>query len=112
MRARNQPVLSLKHVAEGALQNTGASPGKTRGVVAQFRTAPSRFHANHLDLPVGDEVIKEADGVAAPAHAGEEHVRQLSRLRQDLAASFLPDHPLKLAHHERVRMRPSTEPSR
>ncbi len=75
-------------------------------MVAQFRASPSSFHAHHLDFPVRDEIIKKADGVAAAAHAGEKRVRQPSNFRPHLAASFLPDYPLKLAHHERIRMRP------
>ena len=88
------------------MQHTGPAARKTRRVVAKPGPAASRFHSDHLDIFVFDEIVEEADGVASATDAGHEHIREPRFFFQDLCARFAADDRLKIANHQRIRMRP------
>ena len=50
--------------------------------------------------------MKQADGVAASAHAGDQEIGQPFFPLEDLAARFLADDPVKIPHHHGIGMRP------
>src|SRR5207302_3132434 len=79
---------------------------KAGGVLTQLRAAAARFDADHLDLFVSDEVIKQTDGIASSANARNEYVGQPSFFLQNLSSHLTTDHGLKITDHERIRMRP------
>ena len=89
---------------ECALQHAESATPKSRRVfsIDDFAAGLNTGHGNAL---VADERIKQADGVGA-ADTGDQAVGQLLLLLEDLAACLVADHALKVAHHDRVRMRP------
>ena len=74
-------------------------------MLAQLQAAAAGFDADQLDVLVADEGVEHADGVRAPADAGENRIRQAAFALENFGASFVPDHAVKIAHHERIRMR-------
>src|SRR6185437_5344703 len=105
MRHRNLPVLVLQDVGECALKHAGHSAEKARRVLAQFAAAAAGFHTDQPHLPLGNELVKRADGIRSPAYAGDYSGGQPSFLLQNLLLDFLADYLLEIAHHSRVRMR-------
>ncbi len=63
------------------------------------------FDADQLHAFVFDERVEDADGVAAAADAGEDGIGQAAFGFENLAARFVADHAMEIAHHHRIRMR-------
>ncbi len=82
-----------------------ASAGKTRGVTARPDRFTTGLDADELHVAILDEGIEDPDCVTAAADTGDDRIWQSTGLFQDLAPRFPSDHRLKLANHQRVRMR-------
>ena len=52
-----------------------------------------------------EERIEQADGIRAAADAGDQQIGQPLFFLQDLPPRFVADDALKIAHHDRIRMR-------
>ena len=87
------------------MQNAGASPGKPGRVRSRPDAKSSRFDTNEPDLLVGDERIEDPHGVAAAAHARDDYIRRATERLGALLSGLVSDHRLKLADHQRVRVR-------
>ena len=67
-------------------------PGVDGGAVtARLQARSGRLHADQADAGVVDELAEHADGVGAPAHAGDHLVRQSPRQGQHLGAGLAGD---------------------
>ena len=75
-------------------------------MLAQTRAASSRFHAHQANAGVWKERMKNTDGIAAAADAGEHRVRQALLGLLDLRARFFTDDLVEFANHQRIGMRP------
>jgi hypothetical protein len=53
-----------------------------------------------------DKRVENAEGVAAPADAGDDRLREAAGELEHLRPSLAADHRLELPHHQRIRMRP------
>src|SRR5690606_13398781 len=69
-------VVVLEHVAEAAVQDSGAALDQAGGVVAALRAAPAGLGADDLDRLVADERGEHAGGVRAAPDAGHDRVGQ------------------------------------
>ena len=103
-------VLVLQHERARALEHARAAAGKPRGVPAADNLLAARLHADQAHLTIVDERIEDADRVAAAADARHDRVRKPAGLLDDLPPRFAADHRLKLAHHQRVGVRPQHRP--
>src|SRR5579864_1958952 len=72
---------------------------------AELSAAPSRLDADEPHTRIRNERVKNPDGVAAPAHTGEDPVRQPTCGLLDLRASLNAHHFVKFADHQRIRVR-------
>ena len=63
---------------------------------------PRRLDADQAYAPVVAERVKDPHGVAAPAHAGDDAVRQASFLPEDLPLRFAADDALEVPDHHGV----------
>src|SRR5205823_3518987 len=77
---------------------------ETGCVFAGANTFAAGFNADHPHRCVVEERMKEPDGVAAAADAGDENVRQFSFAFLNLLARFEPDDAMKIADHHRIGM--------
>ncbi len=91
MGERNLPVLVLQQIAVSALQHAGGAAAKARRVLAECVAAAAGLHADQVRRQVRNERVKEADGIAAAAHAGDERIRQTAFRFQNLTAGFIAD---------------------
>ena len=71
---------------------------------AKLRAAPTGFDANQLDAFVADKRVEQADGIAAPADAGVQRIRQAALSLKNLGARLNADHTMKVADHDWIRM--------
>ena len=88
------------------MQHTGTAGAQRRRVAAGVDAVAAGFHAVHGHVTVVQERVEQADGIGAPAHAGDQGVRQLAGLLEALLARLAADHGLEVAHQHRVRVRP------
>lgn len=67
-----------------------------------FRDDPftTCFDAEHFDGFIGQERIKEADGIGTAADAGDEEVGQAVFFFEDLTAGFITEDALEIADHD------------
>ncbi|MNC42964.1 hypothetical protein D3C75_918000 [compost metagenome] len=70
-----------------------------------FHAFAGGFDPNHPDLLILHERIEHADRIAAAAHCGDQQIRQPAFGFQNLAPRLIPDNPLEIADHHRIRMR-------
>ena len=105
MRQLDVASLVLQHERARALQHAGAATGKPCRVASRRDALSTGLDANQPDVAVVEERIEDADGIAAAANARHDHVRQPTRLLEDLRARFPADDRLELADHQRIRMR-------
>mmetsp|Transcript_21583 Transcript_21583/g.35860 ORF Transcript_21583/g.35860 Transcript_21583/m.35860 type:complete len:502 (-) Transcript_21583:691-2196(-) len=105
VRLRDLPVLVLQQVRAGPVQHPGLPLGQGGGGLAARALAPG-LDAHDLHVLVLQEGVEHADGVAAAAHAGDDVVRQLAGLLDDLAAGLAADDRLEVADDGRERVRP------
>src|SRR5438067_7446813 len=105
MRTRDLSVSILQNVRHRALQDTNAPAAarrvgaKSGGVFSDRLAATARLNSQEAHVFVGDERMKQTDRVRATADAGEQGMRQFSRLKKNLLARFSSDHALKFADH-------------
>ncbi len=100
----------LQQQAASAMQHAGHAPGKSRGVFAVANAAPSRLNTDQVHTGVRDKGVEDPHRVTATTHAGHDGIGQTTGVPQHLRAGLGPDHRLKLAHHQRVWMRPKDRP--
>src|SRR5260221_225628 len=79
--------------------------GHLRHVLVRFDAFATRFDADHLHRLVFKERIEESDRIGPSADTGDQQIRQASLLLQNLSPRLVTDDSLKIAHHDRVRMR-------
>src|SRR6185437_703663 len=89
----------LQHIGIGSLQHARRSAVKPRGMLAQFRTAPSGFHTDELHIGIGEEVIKDAHRVGTAAYTGDNGVRKSAFAGEDLLARLATDAAMEIANH-------------
>src|ERR1700722_18635902 len=104
MRVRDLARRVLQQIGIGSLQHPRRTAVKTRGMLAQAFSASASFDANQLYPLVLDELMKDANGIRAPADASDNRGRQLAFGFQNLSAGLAPDDLVKIAHHRGVRM--------
>src|SRR6266567_8134526 len=105
MRERNLAVVILQKVTVGAMQHAGRPSGEACGVLAQLRPASTRFDANESNAVVSKERIEHPYRVAAATDASEQGIGQPLLAIENLRARFVANHAMKIAHHQRVRVR-------
>ena len=76
-------------------------------MLASFDTVAARLHTNQADVGFVDEICKHTDGIRTTANTGDNGIRQATFSFQNLRFRFFANHPLKLTHNGRVRMRAS-----
>lgn len=74
--------------------------------VSAVSPPPCRLTADEPDGGIVDEVVERADGIGAAADTGNDGIRQLPFLFQQLLFDLFGDHRLKIPHHGREGMRP------
>ena len=79
-------------------------PGEPRRVLAALDAEAARLDAVHLDGRVVKELVEQAHGVRAAAHAGDEAVRQPALHFHDLLLRLAADDGLEVPHHHGERM--------
>src|SRR5690348_997670 len=90
MRRGDLAVLVLQNVGVGTLEDARARAHKTlvrgeaRGVLAKLSAAAAGLDANHFHIGVGQELVKQADGIRAAANAGEQMRGQALLSSKDL----------------------------
>ncbi len=100
---QNLPILVLKEVSAVAVQHTGATAGKAGTMLHLLVNAlAARFDTNDPDRSVVQERIEEPHRVRSAADRGDDRVRQPTFGLVQLAAGFLADDRLEIAHHRRV----------
>src|SRR5690348_14143742 len=105
MREIDLTVLVLQQIRHRPLQYARRSSRKPSGMFAAAYAETTGLDANHLDWFVIQKGVKEAYGIAASAHAGDEHIRQPTLRGKNLLTRFLADDGLKIADHHRIGMR-------
>ena len=70
----------LKDERFGAMQNSDPASGKPCGMFAGGNAETAGFDPDHFNLFVGQEIMKKADSVTAPADARDEIVGESSNL--------------------------------
>ena len=98
-------VVVAENVRPRAVQDADPAARQRRGVAGGVDPVARRLDAEELHRLVGDEGVKEAHGVRAAAHAGDQRVGELPFDLLDLRARLAADHRLQLAHEQRVRVR-------
>src|SRR5438094_7019612 len=88
---------SLKHAEASAL--------KTGRMFAAANAFATGFNADHSNISILQERMEQADGIAAPADAGDEQIRQPFFAFANLAARLNPNDALKVAHHHWIWVR-------
>src|SRR5207237_542342 len=103
----NLAAIVLQNIAHRALQHS-RPPTSTRvkasSVLAQLVACATSFDADHLDRSVVEKRMKQSDRIRSATNTRDQNIRQATFLYQDLSACFAPDHALKVAHHQRIRM--------
>src|SRR5947199_7329261 len=115
MRRGDLPALVLKHVAHSPLKDSGTAAAtlvEACGVQAQLRARAAGFDANHTNTLIAEERIEQPNRVRAAPDARDERVGQTPFAFKNLRARFAADDALKLANHERVRVRPERAPQK
>src|SRR5262245_18437981 len=98
------PVIILKEVGHGTLQDSRLSSGETRGVFTASDSQAAGLDTDHLDLHIPDERMEEAHRIAATPDASDEAIRHPTFCRQDLSPSLSSDDRLKVTDHPRIGM--------
>src|SRR5437764_221186 len=68
-------VFILQNVRIGAVEYARGSSGKSCRVISQLRAPSAGLDADHPDCGVRYKRMEEADGIAASAHTGDQHIR-------------------------------------
>src|SRR5262249_35242665 len=87
------------------MQDAGLPVAEGRGVLTGLGAASARLDADQFDLRIADEWMEHAGRVAAAADAGDHHIRQPAKLFETLLLRLPADHRLKIADHQRKRVR-------
>ena len=87
VRIRDLAVLVLQHVGIRPMKHAFAAAVETGGVFAGVDTAASRLYADQPYGLVFKEAGEDADGVAAAADTGNDAVRKMIFLFEDLRSS-------------------------
>lgn len=77
------------------MENTKAAAGNGCRRLRSINAAPCCFHADKLHILVRNEIIKQAHGVRAAAHARHYNIRQAAFFFKHLCFNFLADNALK-----------------
>jgi hypothetical protein len=80
--------------------------GETGCVFAAGNALAAGLDANQLDILVVAEGVEDAQGVTAATNTGDDDVRQPAGNLLDLLPCLAADDALKIAHQDRIRMRP------
>src|ERR1700722_3378827 len=99
MRFHNLALRCLQQIGAGAVQHAGETFAQRRRVARSFRSGAGRLDAVDLDGIVVKKGMKQTDRIRAPAHAGDEKIRQTLLRFENLRPRLLADNGLKIAHH-------------
>src|SRR5918999_1854625 len=100
----NLAVLVLHDRRVGAVEDAAAAADGQRGAVAAgLDPLPRGLDADQLHVGVPHEGHERADGVRAPADAGDHAVGKPPGGLEDLGARLVADHALEVAHQRRER---------
>jgi len=88
MRLDNLAVLVLEKVGHRPVEDAGASGAQGRGVLARRDAPPRRLDANEADRRLVDEVVEEADRIAAAADTSHDDVGQAAKFIEALLPGF------------------------
>ena len=102
-------VLVLEEQRPGAVQHPGDAAGHRRAVAARLEAQSPGLDADEPSRCV-EEPGEGADGVRPAADAGHHDVGVGGEHGPTLVAGLLPDDPLELADHPRVRVGPDHRP--
>src|SRR6059058_5604871 len=99
-------VAILQHIRKCSLKNTWAAAIETGRVLAQFLSPTAGLHADKLDFLVAQKRMKNSHSVRPATDASDDGAGQPALCFEDLRARLAADDRLKIAHHQRIRMRP------
>jgi len=105
VRLAHHAVVVLQDQRARAVQHADAVLGYARGVASAQKPEASGLDADLAYAGVAEERVEQPDGVAAAAHARDQHVGQAAGKRGELPPRLDPDHAVEVAHHHRERMR-------
>ena len=105
VRERDLPIVILQNVRKGTLQHPRRTALESGRVLAQRRAAASGLYADQPHLPVGNKLVKRADGVRSAADACDDGGRQPAFFFKDLRFHLAADAAMKVAHHGGIGMR-------
>src|SRR5260370_11922422 len=105
MDRRRLAVRVLQDVAEAAVQYAGLAVADSRRVIARAAAPSAGFDSDQFYAGLRDERVEHARRVAAAADASHDDIRQPAHLFMALPFGFLANHRLKIADHDRERMR-------
>ena len=81
-------------------------PGDGGGGFRGVHSPAGGFHPDQLDVFVRDEIVEQADGIAAAPYAGHDHIGQPAFLLQHLGFHFFPDDFLEITDDGGIGMGP------
>ena len=105
MRLDDLPVGILQHIGAVAVQHTRHAALQRGRMPAGPDAVTGGLHTHQLHGGVGNVRMEDADGIGAPAHGGNHHIRLSPRIGRHLHPALLADDGLEVAHQHRVRMR-------
>ena len=88
------------------MQNPRPPGGKGSRVASRGHALAGGFHPHQSHAGVADEFVESANGVAAPAHAGDHRIGQPAGVGYQLRPRFPPDDGLEIPHQHRIGMGP------
>src|ERR1051325_5529161 len=100
-------VVVLQDLAHRSLQPSrpaAAAGVKARRMLAQLIPRATGFDADHFDVCVAKEWMKQANRVRAATDTRDQRLRQTAFSFQKLRARLASDYALKITHHQRIRM--------
>ena len=94
----------LQEVTQTTVQYPRPSFPEGGGMQMGMQAVARRFHTDQSYFPIVDEIVKNADRVAAAADTGDDGIRRSFMFSFYLLSGFPTDYCLKITHDQRVRM--------
>ncbi len=86
VRRLDLPIGVLQNVSATTLKHPDPTALEARCVLPSFQGPASGFDADQANTGIRQKIKEEADGIAAPTHAGHHLIRQAALKGQNLAA--------------------------
>ena len=97
-------VVVAQHIGAVAVEHARTAGGQRGRVQTAGDALARRFGADQAHAGIVEEGVEDADGVAAAADAGGDHIRQAAVIGQHLRARFAAHHRIEVADHARIRV--------